>query len=139
MRISKPILWAIVTLVLYGHPVDAAPQVAVGCGGFPLPYGTTIGAVGPRSGPKRPSSIMAVAAVTTETGLRPLAWTVWDERGFGWLAIDKRSPPDLRKLGKYQIPPDFTGPGRQVRFSVLPPNLPARYRLTDCPSVLPAR
>jgi hypothetical protein len=80
---------------------------------------------------------MAVAAVTSGNNLRALAWAVWDERGFAWLAIDKQTPAELRKLWAFKIPPDFHGPGIQVRFTPLPRALPPRFQLTDCPSVAP--
>jgi hypothetical protein len=136
---SRCTAWCtIAAVVLFARPAAAAPRLAVDCGGFPLPYGTTIGAVGPRSGPNRPSSVMAVAAVTSGNDLRPVAWAVWDERAFAWLAIDNRTPAALRNLWAFKTPPDFRGPGLQIRFTPLSRALPGRFQLTDCPSVMPS-
>jgi len=85
------------------------------------------------------SSVVAVAAVTTQDDFHVLAWIVWDEHGVGWLGIAPQSPADLRRLWIFPTPPDFHGPGVQVRFTPFDKPLPGRYRLLDCPRTLPYR
>lgn len=112
-------------------------QFMVGCGGFPLPYETTIASRGPSATRQVASSVIAVAAVTRGDDLRAKAWMVWDEGGFAWLGVAKDSPADLRDLWVFQQPPNFHGPGIQVRFTPLKKPLPKRYSLTACPRALP--
>ena len=111
----------------------------VECGGFRLPYETSIAStrlIG--TSVNRISSVIAVAAVTSADGdLHVRAWMVWDERAFAWLAIAKNSPVDLKRLWIYDIRPRFAGPGIQLQFTPLQKPLPKAYRLTDCPHVLP--
>jgi hypothetical protein len=80
---------------------------------------------------------MAVAAVVRNDGdTHARAWMIWDERGFAWLAIAKNSPADLRNLWLFPKPPEFHGPGIQVRFTALKKGLPTAYRILDCPDAL---
>jgi hypothetical protein len=79
---------------------------------------------------------MAVAAVTGNDDFHALAWIVWDERGVGWLGIARSSPADLRAMWAFPVPPDFHGPGVQVRFTPFR-TLPMRYQLLDCGRTLP--
>lgn len=125
---------------LTAGPSEASTVAArtVACGGFPLMYGTTIGGIGPSATDQRPSSVMAVAAVTLQHQVQAKAWIVWDERGYAWLGLSERSPADLKRLWGFREPLRFTGP---IRFTPttkpLPQYLPKQYRLTDCPDALP--
>ena len=81
---------------------------------------------------------MALGAVTTEKDLHARAWVVWDETGYAWLGIAKRSPADLKRFWKNPEPPDYRF-GVQVRFAPLTAPLPKKYQITDCPDALPYR
>jgi hypothetical protein len=117
-------------------PIASANEVPMGCGGFPLRYETTIASRGPSATKQYISSVIAVAAVTAGEDLHARAWMVWDEGGFAWLGVAKNSPPDLRAMWAFGTPPEFHGPGVQVRFTPLKKPLPKTYRLTDCPRAL---
>jgi hypothetical protein len=62
---------------------------------------------------------------------------VWDEKGMAWLGLRKNSPAALRKLWVFSDPPQFYGPGVQVRFTPMKSqgSLPTAYRLASCPDV----
>jgi len=122
-----------------GLPGGANAARIVGCGGFPLQYGTTIGSVGPNNGKLRARSIIAVAAIASARGdAHARAWIAWDERSTAWLGIAKNSPADLQQLWSLKAPPSFAGGvGTQVRFSPLTRPLPPKYDLVDCPDALP--
>jgi hypothetical protein len=129
----------ITTLPQAGSRGSSGPPGSVGCGGFPLDYGTAIGAIGPSRSELRARSIIAVAAITPDRGdLHARAWMVWDERGTAWLAIAKNSPNDLRQLWSLEPQPSFAGGvSLQVRFSPMTKPLPPKYRLVDCPDAKP--
>ena len=130
-------LFFCVTLAV-GTMADAsADGEPVGCGGFPLPYETTIATRGTSNTTQYASSVIAVAAVTHDDDLHAQAWMVWDEGGFRYLGLTKRSPADLQSLWVFNRPPDFSGPGVQVRFTPLQKPLPKPYHLTACPRALP--
>lgn len=120
----------------FAMPADAIPDRRAGCGGFPLPYGTSIGTAGPSRTQQHVSSIIAVAAVVPADGsdLRPRAWMVWDERGLARLALKKDSPRDLKRLWLFRDAPNFSANGNalQVRFTPIRSALPASYVLTPC-------
>jgi hypothetical protein len=118
-------------------PSDAAPSRRIACGGFPLPFDTTIGATGPSRTRLGVSSIMGLAPVIPAGGgdLVPRAWMIWDEKGTAWLALRKTSPTALMKMWVFPTPPDFSGPGIQVRFTLLKGPLPRGYQLASCPDV----
>jgi hypothetical protein len=89
-----------VSLITLASPSDAAPSRRIACGGFPLPFDTTIGATGPSRTRLGLSSIMGLAPVIPAGGgdLVPRAWMIWDEKGMAWLALRKTSPTALMKL-----------------------------------------
>jgi hypothetical protein len=118
-------------------PSDAAPSRRIACGGFPLPFDTTIGATGPSRAHLSVSSIIGLAAVIPAGGsdLTPRAWMIWDEKGMAWLALRKTSPAALRRKWVFPTAPDFSGPGIQVRFTPLKDPLPRGYQLASCPDV----
>jgi len=96
------------------------------CGGFALQYGTTIDLALNH----RPSSVVAVAAVTREDSNVALAWEVWDERGTAFLGLTKSSPVVLKRFWIFHNPPNFNNPG--PRFTIMPKSLPPGYSLTYC-------
>lgn len=118
-------------------PSYATPSRRIACGGFPLPFDTTIGATGPSRARLGVSSIMGLAPVITARGsdLVPRAWIIWDEKGTAWLALRKTSPTALKKMWVFPTPPDFSGPGIQVRFTLFKGPLPHGYQLASCPDV----
>jgi hypothetical protein len=118
-------------------PSDAAPSRRIACGGFPLPFDTTIGAIGPSPAHLGIRSVMGLAPVIPSDGsdVIPRAWVVWDERATAWLALRKTSPPALMKFWVFPNAPDFRGPGIQVRFTILKGSLPKAYQLASCPDV----
>lgn len=133
--VAIPVLFT--ALARVASSASANPAI-VGCGGFPLPYETTISTRGPSATQQFASSVIAVAAVTVGSDLHARAWMVWDEGGFPWLGVAKGSPADLRALWVFDKAPDFHGPGVQVRFTPLKKPFPKdKYSLTDCPRALP--
>ncbi len=133
-----------VALVVLGTLFAAIPHGAIAanrlaptqCGGFPLPYGTTIAVIGPIVGAERVASVVALGAVTSGNDLHARAWVVWDETGYAWLGIAQRSPAVLRRFWTNPEPPDFSA-GVRVRFTPLTKPLPKPYHITDCPHTLP--
>lgn len=123
------------SLIASTSAADADPR-EVGCGGFPLYYGTSFAWTGPPSGHQLVSGVTAVAAVTKGDDLHALGWVVWDESGQGWLGLAQTSPPELRAMWTSPTPPTYHGPGIQVRFEPFKRPLPKTYQLTDCPQVL---
>ena len=80
---------------------NAAPvRLAVECGGFPLPFGTTIAAINNHA-----RTVIAVAPVMSASDNRPVAWMVWDERGDGWLGLARFSPRTSKGFGSSQQSP----------------------------------
>jgi hypothetical protein len=104
------------------------------CGGFPLPLGTTIGLL-TTNGKTTVSSVESIAAVTTQSGKKAVAWIVLDETATRWLAISASSPADIKSL----VPKpalDFTRhPELKIHFTPLTEKLPGQYRLTACKGV----
>jgi len=126
--------WTLLTFV--APSLALAQTTVVSCGGFPLSYGTTIGASGPTAQQQSPRSVEAVAAVTKPPDLHALAWVVWDERGQSWLALVKGTPADLQRLWRFPKPPDFGSAGSIVQISPLTAALPQQYELTYCSAAL---
>jgi hypothetical protein len=131
---------ALSALLIAVQGVHANPDILrqPHCAGFPLRYGTSIGLMGPSIGKQHARSIMALAAIARGRDLHARGWMVWDERGNPWLGITQSSPPDLRKLWVFKVPPTFTSrAGVQVRFAPMTKPLPANYNIVDCPDALP--
>jgi len=125
-------------VVVTAHSYANAAVPSVECGGFPLPYYTTIGWSGPSKTDLRPSSVIAVAAVVAagSSDNRARAWVVWDERGKAWIGVKKDSPADLIRAF-FPEPPNFDGRGARVHFALLGSELPNLYRLEACPGAVP--
>lgn len=139
MKLTPLVLLLVGSMLASLAPGGAATvNRTVGCGGFGLPYGASIGSSGPSRTRQRVSSVIAVAAVTVVGASEPRVqgWMIWDERGMAWLGLKKNSPPALRRLWVFTVPPDFRGPGVQVRFTPIK-SLPKAYELTDCPDARP--
>lgn len=138
MRVIFLVVLLLTGIAASSSSAQAAIDRTVGCGGFPLPYGTTFGSAGPSRSRQQPRSVISVAAVTPtgSSDLHPRAWMVWDERGMAWLALKKTSPMDLQRLWLLSGRPTFDGQHFRVQFTPIKV-FPNSYTLIDCPHALP--